>query len=191
MSFLEAEIRGLPELHKVLVGLADDFRGKVTREGIKRAAKVFEAYYQTVLPNGTQEAVRLDPKTNKYILRARIKTVVASKVWPFPDRTGYAGIIGTISGMAPHAHLIEHGTKFRYRTKYGIGGKFAWVMLVKKLQPGDPETKTGVMPATHPLQRAYEIGKEDATQMFITVLQAGISGRALGHAAGGTNSTRT
>lgn len=177
---LTAQIEGMNQLHTVLMNLADDFRSRVTRQATVAAAKELESDYRTLLPEGTQPAVKKDKTTGKYVLRAyRIKQAVAHKIWPYPDRTGFSGIIGVMSRMAPHAHLIEDGTKYRYRTKKGIGGKYAWVMTVKKLKPGDPGTRTGTMPASHPLLRSFNLGIGYAKDTFIAVLQQGIRARAI------------
>ncbi len=176
-----AQLQGFEKLSEVLKTMHDELAGPSTRAGIVAACQVYEQLYIQLLPEGTE-----------YKLKPRIKKTVAYKVWRYPDESGYAGIVGTKSGMSPHAHLIEDGTKARLRDKYGIGGRFKYMMkksvrnpnpkkiptrlvLVHKpgwgikpgtLMPGEPPTRTGVMPATHPLQLAAEMGKEKAQEAF-------------------------
>ncbi len=80
---------------------------------------------------------------------------MVNKTWNFPDGTGVAGFVGPKSGEAPHAHLVEFGTRYRMRLR--IRGKYAivefWIshgMLFRHEQ----DRRTGVMPAFKPLQMA-------------------------------------
>lgn len=177
------QVNGLGTLTRNIQDLCDDIRNDATRQGLHASANVIEEAYRGNLHYGTQ------PK-----LKPRMKDVVAHKIWKYPDGTGMAAIIGTISGMAPHAHLVEDGTKERLRSKYGIGGHFRFMMkdvyhnphavsrnpyLGKRLRgigkwdghllsPGDPLTKTGAMAAQHPLARAVQQSEASAVEAFIT-----------------------
>lgn len=152
--------------------LCDELQNSCSRAGVEAVCVVIEDAYRGLIPRGKQAK-----------LKPRMADCVAHKMWKFPDGTGWAGIIGTKSGLAPHAHLVEDGTKFRKRTRYGIGGRFKFMMrkefwntlrpqfrkrftgMLKRkpgtrpfmLSPGDPETKTGVMPAFHPLYIASRV----------------------------------
>lgn len=176
-----AEALGVDKFSATINSICEELRTSATREAVDAACKVIEDVYRSLLPEGIQ------PKA-----KPRIRQVVAHKIWKFPDAGGFAGIIGTKSGAAPHMHLIEDGTKERKRTLYGIGGKFKFMMmprywnpaprrsgakfvgkLIKKpgtkpfmLKPGDPETRTGAMPALHPLYIASQVAIPMAQAAF-------------------------
>lgn len=193
---MKCEIRGVDHLIANLHLLSEELRGDATRKALTEACKVYEMVYKSLLPRGTQ-----------YKLKPRIKEVTAYKIWKFPDGMGFAGIIGTKSGMAPHAHLIEDGTKYRFRTgdvknggRGGIGGRFKFLMKPKwwknrpktqpafrgayrvgggtrpySLNPGDPPTRTGMMPAYHPLAMAAAQSHAAAERVFADTLVAEIN----------------
>lgn len=182
---LKVTVTGSQALVSNLQTLCDELQNSCSRAGIDAACLVIEDAYRTLIPRGKQAK-----------LKPRMKDVVAHKLWKFPDGSGYAGIIGTKSGMAPHAHLVEDGTKYRMRRgkdgKGGIGGRFKFMMkpefwsnrrvgirnqfrgkIVKKLgtrpfllSPGDPETRTGIMPALHPLYIASRVAEPLAITAF-------------------------
>ena len=105
------------------------------RAATQEAVKPIASAYESGLRKHDTEGPAVRKVNGAYVPRPHISQTVGSKIWRFPDGTGYAGIVGTKSGMAPHAHLLENGTKFRYRKK--IGGKFAWVevLIQKGLRP--------------------------------------------------------
>ena len=85
----------------------------------------------------------------------KLQNSPTSKVWPFPDRTGVAGIVGPKAGVAPHAHLVERGTRYRMRLR--IGGKYKIVefwITHGQMRRHEQDRNTGVMPAFGPLNRA-------------------------------------
>lgn len=184
----KVEVQGIERLVANLHNIGEELRTTAAKEGVKASCIVIEDAYRNNLPEGKQ------PK-----IKPRIRQVVAHKLWKFPDGTGYAGIVGTRSGMASHAHLIEDGTVYRKRTGDkktglgGIGGRFKFMMkrkywnpkgnvvlkakfkgILKKgsgkppfsLKPGDPETRTGQMPAFHCLALAAQTAMPQAEAAF-------------------------
>lgn len=121
---------------------------------------------------GKQPAIRRDRKTGQYVPRLeRLYQTPAKRIWNFPDGTGFAGLVGPKSGRAPHAHLVEHGTKARFRKK--IGGKY-YLVEVKIQRTGtnfqgiapDAARETGTMPALQPLQKAFNMSYRTAQGVF-------------------------
>lgn len=66
---------------------------------------------------------RVQPALTKMGLpRPRYRETITSKLWRFPNGSGWSLIVGKESGTSPHSHLVEKGTGYRIRKPY-FGGK--------------------------------------------------------------------
>lgn len=155
---------------------------KGCRDALDESLTPMVAAYKSnlaALPHKLQRpAVMKDRKTGEYRPRVmRLAMTPRKRVWPFPDGTGFAGLVGPKSGTAPHAHLIESGTRIRYRKK--IGGKY-WLVEVKIQKTGTnfrnvppPEARAaGFQAAYHPLQRAFDATVQASQRQFIAAYAA-------------------
>lgn len=122
-------------------------------------------------------------KNGAYGPRLRLWMTAGSKVWQFPDRTGYAGMVGPRANLAPHARLIEEGADGRtqeggkgFRCRKKIGGKYfiveiwiQWGFTRKKTGKtyGPDDRTTGVMKAYHPLAIASAATQAQCQAIFV------------------------
>jgi len=136
-----------------------------TRASVQAAnVPIAKAYEDGLRPHDTDEpAVR---KVNgSFVPRPHLSQAVGSKVWRYPDGRGYAGIVGTLRGKAPHAHLIENGTKYRFRKK--IGGKYAYVeVLIRRGFRPPSVRRTGTAKGYQVLAIAFQRSQAQAVQAF-------------------------
>jgi HK97 gp10 family phage protein len=136
-----------------------------TRAATQEANKPIAQAYENGLRAHDTDGPAVRKRNGVYEPRPHISQTVGSKVWRYPDGNGYAGIVGTKSGQAPHAHLLEHGTKFRYRKK--IGGKYAYVEVMIQKGLRDPEVRWTKEAKPHNvLANAFRSSQGAATQAF-------------------------
>jgi len=90
-----------------------------------------------LIREGSDEATIVTCKDLALMASQRAPGSIASAIdWAFSKRTGF-GKVGIIRGMAPHAHLIEFGTKPRHwkTGKYtGIGPARPYMMPAIEFQ---------------------------------------------------------
>lgn len=128
------------------------------RAGTNAATRVFRKHLQAAASGNISDdnpPLMYDRTTGEYVNRPHLYESMTVKIWRKPDGSGYCGYAGPQSKKAPHAHLVEHGTKARY-TKLG--------------------QYRGIMPAFHPFQRAYSGGLYEASNAFQHALLEKLNG---------------
>lgn len=166
-----------PQVTQAFRELTEAMSNSALKGALDDAIKPTAAAYRANLAalNHSTPALRRDKNTGHLVARERIQNVVGTKIWKFPNGTGFAGLVGTFAGAAPHAHLIEDGTVARFRLK--IGGKYLWVEL--GIQSGRLSEKNAIglrrrteqMTGTHPLGRAVAATETTAQETFCVRLR--------------------
>lgn len=135
---LKLKIDGLKELGQQLETLPAKVAKKILRPATRKAAKPLAAECKAAAPVGPTGNLRRSFKVRAMKIRGRRKKNTVGVVITSPGQ-----------GLAPHAHLVEKGTKPRFTKK----GK-----------------ATGVMPANPFMQRAAEKTFPAVVRVFETEL---------------------
>lgn len=141
---LKLEIEGLKELGQKLETLPAKVAKKIMRPAIRKASKPLAAECKATAPVGPTGNLKASFKVRAMKMRGR-------------RRKNSVGIVITSpgSGKAPHAHLVEKGTKPR-RTKSG--------------------KSTGTMPENPFMQRTAEKTFPTVVQIFTSELATRLAG---------------
>lgn len=129
----------------------------IIRKGVVAASKPIQKAYQltTNAHRSPQNPVyRRDRRSGAKVVRPHLADSVTVKIWQVPDSSGYMAFIGPQSGVAPHAHLLEWGTAERRQITTG--------------------RRTGIGPALHLMQIAYNYSIGEAQGAFQQVLDDGL-----------------
>lgn len=172
-------------LVRSLDAFSDYVKAKVTRNAIKRGAKVFRDSIASLIPR--------NPK--KTPGRMHYKDGVTWAIKNYDKMSRVVAIIGPPSKSAPHAHLVERGTRQRFtnsKPKYkrmavGLKWKIVKGQAVQKIErqrksigsvikhKGRPRLNRGRMPAFHPVQHGVDAARSDAIVAMSAELTAGMN----------------
>ena len=164
---------------------------RVFRSASRKAANLVKKSVERLTP-------RQKKKPKKYAGKPHLQDVWHIKQKTYASKSGGTTVvlIGPQSGQAPHATLVEKGTRQRFtnsqaiyktlastkvRTKSGAikfrrGKKVSVGSKIKRA--GAARINRGVMPAIRPLGRAWETTKSQAMSVLTTEIRKGITKEA-------------
>lgn len=127
---------GDAEVQRLLRSLPSDVARRAIKPAIRQQAKEMKRVIKAEI---RQRAKRTDRLAKSVIMRVRIY------------RDAFLVVVGPSYWSAPHQHLVERGTKLRFR-KTGRGTKRGW--FKRRV------VSTGRMPAMKPVSRAFKANSE-------------------------------
>ncbi len=158
------EMIGFDELDKMFRNLPAKVTKNVQRKAVRAGASVLLKEYR-----------RNVKKLGK--VTGTLRRSLAKKVKTYRRTATVVGIIGPKSRAAPHAHLVEFGTKPRYRGKKRKGERMRRVFRAVRI--GGRWGYTGSMPAFAPLRRAFYSTLSKVKHTMRKKLADGIKAEAL------------
>lgn len=185
MAF-QMKLTGLDQLQRSLKAMPVVMQSRIVMPAITDAAKIVERAIAGLIPYNTRRRGRKGR-------HAHYKTSMTSVVRQLASGT-VVGVIGAESGMAPHAAIVEEGTRQRFtnskpvyrRMATGVKtvikrGKAVTRVVRQKKSIGSkakdkkPQLNRGRMPAFRPVQRGVEQSQSAVTATLTQSIQSGIT----------------
>ena len=174
------KIEGMQGLLNSFNQLPPACRDQVLLPAVRRASKTMERAIRPFIPRGHRR------KTKPHYQDALLAVVRS-----YPKTQSITAIIGAESGVVPHKHLVEEGTKARWtnhksqykkiavRAKQIIKrGKLKWVVDRKRQSIGSfakknkrPTFYRGIMPAFHSVRRGVKSCEGSVASQLKTDIQ--------------------
>lgn len=137
---------------------------KVVRKALSKAATPILSAMRKLAPKGPGKTS--DGRERPHLKQTLKKSLVRA------NRAGLASIrIGPEARKAPHAHLVEFGTKERTRKR--LGGRYAFIK-----NPTAEQLRTGRTPERSFLRKAFQQQRTAANTIIANELRAGIAREA-------------
>lgn len=161
---LNVDRRSTERLLEKLRTLGPKIERKVVRKALSKAATPIASAMRKLAPKGTGKTS--DGRDRPNLKKTIKKTLVRA------NARGFASIrIGPEARKAPHAHLVEFGTKPRTRKR--IGGKYSRIK-----DPTAEQLRTGAAPEQSFLRKAFKQERSRANAIIVAELRAGIDREA-------------
>lgn len=161
---LKLERRQTERLLNHLRTMGPKIERKVVRKALSKAGTVVARAVRKLVPKGKGQTS--DGRQRQHLKQVIKKSLVRA------NRRGFASIrIGPEAKKAPHAHLVEFGTKERQRKR--LGGYYRNVQ-----NPTADQLRTGRAPEQSFLRKGFKQSRGQANRIIVTELRAGIAREA-------------
>lgn len=161
---IQLERRETERLLKTLRTLGPKVERKVARKALSKAGTVVARAVRKLAPKGKGQTS--DGRQRPHLKQTIKKSLVRA------NRAGFASIrIGPEAKKAPHAHLVEFGTKERTRKR--IGGRYGFIK-----NPTSEQLRTGRTPERSFVRKGFQQSRGQANSIIVAELRAGIAREA-------------
>ncbi len=188
MAGVKLSLSGMDDLRRALQQMPGAVRTRILLPAAKNAIRTIYKTAEGLIP---VSAHRKQRKGNLGHYRNNLTYVVRE----YPNSESVIAIVGAESGTAPHATLVEHGTRPRFtnskpqyqRTATGVKtvvkrGQAVTKVVYQRKSIGSkqkrkksPQLYRGVMPAFHPIKRGIDNSASAVATGLRNDIQAGIT----------------
>jgi len=165
----DIKLTGAKDLYQRLIAIDGDIRERIVLLAMRKAVTVVEAAVFSRVP--VQRHARYRAK------RRHLKNAIVHKI--VSDGVGVIGLIGPQARKAPHARIVESGSRRRQTNSKPVYAKRVINGVTKRVSIGSRQKKDGKarlnrgqMPAFHYMRDGFNASSANALQIMTSTITA-------------------